>query len=688
MNKTRIRKLYVMMAVPLALLLVAAALLAWGRPGFHSAEATDSGPQMSFGVVGDDVSCDADVQPTECTAPFTPDDPATEANESKADQFTITVNATGIPDVGYSGIQLEVAGICSPEIAAIEAVHVGFEAGPWGPAGGCPAGLAWNPRAIDCEDPASPDDPDRCADPDLFGLPPRPLEREWFSTPYLDGEPDPDPNDGDTYAAEVVWPDFAVNASGRPVLVQASIGPAGQRLLGGGTGVALPFPLSTYVGTLVELDVHCKAAGTFSLALTGLEPGVSTFGATYFDIDGEPVPAKMIGEAELDLDNDTVTETVQLADSLEINCEGPAGVTPTPTEGPTITPGGPTATVGPTNTPTPTSAGPVAIPTPCVGVCPQITLGATGNVSCNDANNPTACRVSVPPGGDDQAGFTLIVNAGEIPAGGYGGFTLDLFFGGLEYHRESCSNEVIWPDEFFCLAFDGPGGQRQLRSGTGVFPPLPPSNYLGRLATFDLRCPGLGQFMVTLTAAPSTPLGASYVDPNGATVFVDPPGQQFVDTDGDTVPEAVDAADALLINCRPPEGAGDVNGSGTVDSLDTLWLLWHIAGLRDEVPNPESMDVNADGVIDAIDATLILQFAAGLIRSVSPGGPGDVNGDGLTDNLDALWALWLLAGIVDAVHSPEHMDVNDDGTANAIDVTLILQLDAGLIDSLSPPEGS
>ena len=655
-------------------------LLAWGRPAFDGAEATGGGPQMAFGVVGDEVTCDAADQPTKCTAPFDSGDP-------KAGEFVLTVNATGIPEGGYGAFQVEVAGICSSEL-----FRLAEEYGPWiDLEGNEQTGYAfdtgwpdcaqvdldadtvpdtlleWNPRAIDGVN-----------DPDQFGplgpttiVPVPPL-----SLP--DGIPDPLPNDTDSCEAEVVWPDLGA-------LCTAFIAVNGQRRLGAASGLLPPLPASSFVGALVELDVHCPAAGAFSVFLTGFPRNE---GALYTQPDGiTTVPVKTVSDDQLDLTG-VGAETVSLVDTLEINCEGPAGVTPTATGGPTITPGGPTATVGPTNTPTPAGpVGPVAIPTPCVGVCPQITLGAIGDVSCNDANNPTACRVSVPPGSDDHAGFTLTVNAGEIPSGGYGGFTLDLFFGGLEYQRESCSNEVIWPDEFFCLAFDGPGGQRQIRSGTGVFPPLPSSNYLGRLATFALRCPGLGQFMVTLTAAPSTPLGASYVDPNGATVFVDPPGQQFVDTDGDTVPEAVDAADALLINCRPPEGAGDVDGSGTVDSLDTLWLLWHIAGLRDDVPNPESMDVNVNGVIDAIDATLILQFAAGLIRSVSPGGPGDVNGDGITDNLDALWALWLLADIVDNVHSPEHMDVNEDGIADGIDVSLILQLDAGLIDSLSQPEG-
>ncbi len=65
-----------------------------------------------------------------------------------------------------------------------------------------------------------------------------------------------------------------------------------------------------------------------------------------------------------------------------------------------------------------------------------------------------------------------------------------------------------------------------------------------------------------------------------------------------------------------------MNGDDLIDSLDALWLLWYLAALLDEVPNPGSMDVNADDVVNPVDATLILQLDAGLVSSLPPGAAG------------------------------------------------------------------
>jgi hypothetical protein len=240
-----------------------------------------------------------------------------------------------------------------------------------------------------------------------------------------------------------------------------------------------------------------------------------------------------------------------------------------------------------------------------------MSLGATGNVICDDANDPRICAVPFLPGRETASKFTITVNVNATPGGGYGGFSTEVFFGGLAYNRDTCADEVVWPDEFMCTQFIGPGGQRQLVSRSDIFPPLPPSDFAGRLVELDVYCPSEDQFKVTLTAAPSSDFGAAVVDPNGVPVYPAPAGEQQVDQDGDTIRERVDTADALLISCVLPPG--DVNRNGQADSVDATIILQYLAGLLDRAPATWRMDANGDGVVNAIDVTLVLQFDAGLI---------------------------------------------------------------------------
>ena len=57
---------------------------------------------------------------------------------------------------------------------------------------------------------------------------------------------------------------------------------------------------------------------------------------------------------------------------------------------------------------------------------------------------------------------------------------------------------------------------------------------------------------------------------------------------------------------------GDVDNSGTVDSLDALWVLWFVADMERELPNLSVADVSGEGQVNSIDANLILQVVAGL----------------------------------------------------------------------------
>jgi len=70
---------------------------------------------------------------------------------------------------------------------------------------------------------------------------------------------------------------------------------------------------------------------------------------------------------------------------------------------------------------------------------------------------------------------------------------------------------------------------------------------------------------------------------------------------------------------------GDVNGNGTINSIDALFTLQLSAGLippwglccPDTAPQTfKAAEVNDDGQVNSIDAVLILQFSAGLVPSL------------------------------------------------------------------------
>lgn len=67
-----------------------------------------------------------------------------------------------------------------------------------------------------------------------------------------------------------------------------------------------------------------------------------------------------------------------------------------------------------------------------------------------------------------------------------------------------------------------------------------------------------------------------------------------------------------------PTLPGDVNGDGTITSVDALLVLQYGANLLETLPNLDAADVNADGVINSVDATLILQFTGGLLPNLPP----------------------------------------------------------------------
>ena len=180
-------------------------------------------------------------------------------------------------------------------------------------------------------------------------------------------------------ASEIVWP-------GAQLPARAPEPPAGSEGLvahGALSASGPPFPSSNHSGNLVALSLRCSAQqATFTVALLPYSPQ-RLLGAGYRSASnggiGPTVPAKVAGQAALDLDGDPDTSptTVDVAGSVQVTCGQPA-----PTNTPTRT-----ATATATATPSATATSPAAAtatrtPTRTATRTPT-TGGVAGDVDCN-----------------------------------------------------------------------------------------------------------------------------------------------------------------------------------------------------------------------------------------------------------------------------------------------------------------
>lgn len=108
----------------------------------------------------------------------------------------------------------------------------------------------------------------------------------------------------------------------------------------------------------------------------------------------------------------------------------------------------------------------------------------------------------------------------------------------------------------------------------------------------------------------------------------DNPAQSFVEPEVMTIPPPVTDLD-LRLDCGEelaptptatpilPTGlSGDVNCSGSVNSIDAALVLQFIAGLVSSLNCQADADVNENGDVNSIDAAILLQFIAGLIPTL------------------------------------------------------------------------
>ena len=91
---------------------------------------------------------------------------------------------------------------------------------------------------------------------------------------------------------------------------------------------------------------------------------------------------------------------------------------------------------------------------------------------------------------------------------------------------------------------------------------------------------------------------------------------------------------------------GDVNGNGSVDSLDAAQVLKYDAMMITLDSNALTRgDVSGDGTVNSLDAAQILKFDAGMINSLDPNGStAPADGPINYENMKGVWVDQFSAG--------------------------------------------
>ncbi|MCI0889683.1 MAG: hypothetical protein J4O04_02660 [Chloroflexi bacterium] len=270
-----------------ALVALAAALFWRSEGGSSPALAASGGPEMVLNIKGGD--CDDAIRPTECDVPL-------------GAQFTLSVNALGLPPGGYIAFQTFIFyGIYHPEAS---------------------------------EDAAGPD---TCSD----GLDNSDPERDGGGdgTDRIDSDCvvvaltyKPNPPEAGSTTNEIVWPDAQVTLRSSPMSINEYLPGASEDGAGPGTcsdginndpnsvgtderdsdckqnfpipwaavhvgltSLTPPLPFSHYEGNIVELEFTCSASLSSSLIslLPVGDPITTNSGSAYFINESDIVPAKV-----------------------------------------------------------------------------------------------------------------------------------------------------------------------------------------------------------------------------------------------------------------------------------------------------------------------------------------------------------------------------------------------------------
>ena len=111
---------------------------------------------------------------------------------------------------------------------------------------------------------------------------------------------------------EVVWPDVS------HVCARGTFA-GGQVAASGSSAKFAPMPASSYVGTLWAPNMHCAAEGVSTVMMMSYVVESFQRGA-YFSVDKSAVLVKTTGQQQFDVDGDTTTETVDVVDTLVVQC--------------------------------------------------------------------------------------------------------------------------------------------------------------------------------------------------------------------------------------------------------------------------------------------------------------------------------------------------------------------------------
>ena len=126
-----------------------------------------------------------------------------------------------------------------------------------------------------------------------------------------------------------------------------------------------------------------------------------------------------------------------------------------------------------------------------------------------------------------------------------------------------------------------------------------------------------------------------------------------------------------------PNGKGDINNDGKVDSTDLMQLLYYVSG-RDESLSVDAInrgDINNDGRANIQDLILLLRILEdGDVTSLGYG-KGDLNSDGVVDLSDINIELNHVSGsqIITGENVKHAADINGDGVVDTRDLMLLVK---------------
>lgn len=141
------------------------------------------------------------------------------------------------------------------------------------------------------------------------------------------------------------------------------------------------------------------------------------------------------------------------------------------------------------------------------------------------------------------------------------------------------------------------------------FDARPDGAVFGGIDSEDTFIPALPPLVINCEPPPPPPTATPTATPC-------PDGKVPANGGCGTPTDTPEAPPTPTVTPTPENVCGDIDGDQNVSSVDSLWALWWVADLVDEVPVEKAGDVNDDGEITSLDATLILQFEASLIPAL------------------------------------------------------------------------